>query len=330
MKNRAEKGSLEFQNKLPEFFKSNSNAYAKRIDEISDNLIYTKGGSITRGELDNIISNTINEVSETGVTQGQAFNYLTALKNKYRITDDFGVVNYNPNQTVDFKEAISDIRSIWKTVSPGVNYGKFTDTDLSASILKKNWGDFISKYVPELNDLNASYKPVILAMKESAKIFKPAQGELATKTSENFLKRLGKGKLSSGERKILSMVEQGTEFAPGVGEISQGIKDLGANRVATIAKQELNRASLQQGLVDKMSNLEQQNRQLTETINKNKEMLGTRLQSLGNRKEKVMQLMANRDKGRKIRNTLLIGSVLGAGATIPSSIQRIIYRVRTD
>ena len=329
----AEKGSVAFQEKLPEFFKANSRTYGDRLDEISEALANSKRGSITKGDLNNIIENTIFEVQQTGISQGQPNVYLSMLNQKYALKqelDNFGNIITDANTPIDFKQAVYDIRSIWKTISGQAKQGKFTDNDIVASFLKKNWGEWIGQYAPELQELNTSYRPVIQAMKESARIFKPAQGELATKTAENFLARLGKGKLSGGERKLLGMIEQGTEFAPGVGQISQGIEELGAKRVTTIAKQELNRASLQQALSERMAKFEQQGRQTAEIINKNRQLLQNRLQSLGARKEDIMKLMANRDKGRAIRKALLYtGLTLGA-TTIPYSIQRLLYRVRTN
>jgi hypothetical protein len=322
----AEKGSLAFQEKLPEFFKSNSKAYAKRLDEISEALSKSKNTRLRQGDAFQIIQKTLQDADANNLNYGYPYQRLLELAEKYNVASENDMV-----RLIDFKQFKQDIGSIWKTISREAKYGKFNSEDVVAAILSNNWGKWVSQYAPELQKLNDSYRPIILAMKQSARIFKPAEEGFAAETAEKFLKRLGSGKLSGREKKMLSIIEQGTEFSSGVSEISKDIRQLGEKRFATIAQQELKRANLKQQLSNKLNELELKIRENTQSIIENRQALENRLQSLGTRKEHILKLMANRNKGRMIRSAFLIGGAVGTGVIgLPPYIQRLLYGIRNN
>ena len=260
----AEKGSLEFQNKLQGFIRENSRGYGKRLDEISGALS-KKGENLTKGEMNNILMKTLQEAMEAELPVGRAQNVIQKL-----VDIKYSTTQFSKNFT--FAEIMNDIKMIRGALASGVRAGRagFAPDEVIVSVLNKNWGDVIASRVPEFAKLNKSYTPVIQAMKKSHKVFKPYAGPLETKTGTEFLKKVGAKKAEAGELRFLKQLEKGGEFAPGVGEISQPISKVGRQIKLTEAMRPIMKTKIQekglarqakiqknlQGWLDKLSGME--------------------------------------------------------------------------
>jgi hypothetical protein len=154
-------GAIDIQERLPKFFRANSESYGQRLNSISDDLV-SKGNEMWVGEADDILSRTLKEADELGLPNSGTREAISNLYNKYRI--DPTKTNYADNP-VNFKEFNSDLRKVFSSVySKGKP--KFTDTDVVVNILKKNYGDYVAERVPEFAELQQAYKPIVQGMKE--------------------------------------------------------------------------------------------------------------------------------------------------------------------
>lgn len=312
----AESGSLKFQKKLPNFFKKNSEAYSQRLDEVSEALANSSKGRITKGEFRSIITRTIKESDELLVNSGKPYDTLRQLESKYgnRI-DKLGNIVDDSASSVNFREVVNDTRKVAKAISGPLKRGtgKFTSEDISSAIFKKNWGEWVGINTPEFQALNQSYKPVIQAMKESSRIFKPYGGEFSTKAGTQFLKKLGKGKLEAGELRLLKTLEEGTEFSPGVGKVGELVQQYGEKKTTQVLTNELKRIARQNELSARMGQFQQEERALRELVRTEGGVLQGRLNQLTTRREHVMKLMANKDKAIRLRRILLRAGLIAAG-----------------
>ena len=225
----AENTSLDFQKKLPEFFRENSKAYGARLDTISDEIA-SGGKHITKQDANALLDDTINALDEQGITQGRPRSLIDSLKNKYEIkakpTDK--LYEQELAQPVSFKDLFEDVKNVRKAMSAQMKAGqRYSPEDIAASILNYKFGDMVGKITPEFQKLQEAYKPVIQVMKEAGKIFKPYAGELHTKGGTNYLKTIALEKAEQGQRKLLEMLEQGSDFAKGVGKIAEPVTEKG-------------------------------------------------------------------------------------------------------
>ena len=116
------------------------------------------------------------------------------------------------NTPVSFKEVLSDIKRVTKSMSASARGGTgFEPTDIVGSMLKKNWGNFLEKKAPEealteLKALNEDYRPFASAKKMAGKIFKPYDTETNTKAGTQFLKSYALNGFEAGLEKMLCFV----------------------------------------------------------------------------------------------------------------------------
>ena len=227
----AEKGSLEIQPRLQKFYKDNSTAYGKHLDNISEGLT-ERGEQLTKGEMNSIFRKTIDDAVEAELPLGRPQAIIEKMLKKYGIrSEPIKIIKTGktiPGKTafgaeeISFREAFNDIKTITNSLTQGVQAGRqgFSAEEVIVAILKKNWGDIVSARVPEFAKLQKAYSPIIQLMKKSHKIFKPFQGPFETKTGTQFLKR--SGELEAGEQRFLTALEKGKRgFAKGVGPISK-------------------------------------------------------------------------------------------------------------
>ena len=217
-----EKGAVDFQKKLPDFFKRNSQSYGDRIGGISDDLA-KKGNGVTRGDMQDIITSTLQEADDLRLTTGRGRELIEDFGKKWSAgAKELGGKGL-ASEAAEFAEIVKDYRKINKTISAGAQRGAtgFAEEDIIVALFRKNFGEIVGQIVPEFKKLNTAYAPIIRAMKKAHTIFKPFKGEFDTKAATNFLKRAGVDKLEAGELRVLKTLEEGSEFGKGVGGISK-------------------------------------------------------------------------------------------------------------
>lgn len=246
----AEKGSLQFQDKLQRFIRENSKGYRNGLDDVSNGLA-KRGANVTKGEMNNLLTKTVQEATEAELPVGRAQNVIQKL-----METKYGTTQFSKNFT--FTEIMNDIQLVRGSLACGVKAGRagFAPDEVIVAVLNKNWGNIVGKRIPEFAKLNKSYAPVIQAMKKSHKIFKPYAGKLETKTGTEFLKRVGTGKAEAGELRFLQRLEKGSEFAPGVGKISQPVQKVGKQIKLLEAKRPLAGRAIQEQALTRQAGLQ--------------------------------------------------------------------------
>lgn len=301
----AETGSLEFQKRIPKAQRAASNEYGRRLDTISDDLV-KRGETITKGDMNNALSSTKQELRELELPIGRAENVIDKLS-----AEKYGTAQFSKNFTL--QEVLTDTKLIKGQGSSGLKLGTrpFSDDEVAIAIFNKNFGKLLEQKAPALIDLNKSYAPVMRVNKASHRLFKPRAGELQTKAGTGLLKKASakkvvKGKISPaptierGERELIRILEEGTEFGKGVGKISEPTKRIGER----IAGREVAKVKAK-GLITKRGAAEQQ--RIANQFDK-------RLRQLATREKKVEQLLRNKAKINKIKTLVAGGTITIAGA----------------
>lgn len=340
----SEVASRTFQTKLPKFYRENSKAYGRVLDDITDDLI-KKGDDITIAETDEILTNVIRDMDESLITEGAPRKAIESLQQKYSVKftgqgSKFfrgstgqpvgGAIKTNAEDAIPFKNLVSDLKTVKKSLSAGAKTGatRFTQEDVAISLLDKNLGEFLKGRVPEFQKLQSEYAPVIRAMKTSNRLFKPFKGEFETKTGTQLIKRLAKGETEAGEEALIRTIEQGTRFGKGIGRIAEAPGRVGEQlatakqRINPILRQVRSENLLKQQGVDKK--FAQQLQDLTrkkEFISADftqkeifiKEELSERLRELGQREDVISNLLKDKAKtGQVLRILLRVGFAAGA------------------
>ena len=336
----------EVQKKLPELYRSNSVSYGQRLDEISDDLIQ-KGEQVVIRETDQLFNKTLADLDEALIDEGPARSAIEKLKGKYSIKETQEISKIidpntgrplitksinNMDDPVVFKELVEDIKSVKKLLSSGAKSGttRFSQEDIAVAVLNKNLGEILGPKVDGLTVLNESYAPIIRAMKTSNRLFKPFKGEFETKTATNLLKRFGLGEAERGERELIRAIEQGSDFAPGVGPISSSVRQKGQELIAAKERiqpilNEMRRAgtsgkmNIEKGFADKLNDLRNSQKFVNSDFVQKEELikgaLADRLKTLGFRKKSIDDLLADKQKLKTLLIRFSIGtSAVGGGA----------------
>ncbi len=304
----AEVRSRASQGKIRTFARRSSNAYGRELDKISDNLVKAGDRGITRGEQIEIINKTIKETDDLFLTTGPARQKVEQLGSKYSLDKLQDVTQLD--EFLEFKEVVSDMRSVGKVVSAQAKIRGFTPEDVVAAIYKKNFGEVIANKVPEFAKLQKGYAPVIQAIKQAHKTFNTFRGEFLTKRGTEFLKRAGVGKLEAGEQRFLETIEKGTRrFGKGIGKISKEVTDVGkqlteAKKVIQIQKQRII-ATGNKARIERIGTLEQRLRLLEARKLKAEQLLRTQAA------EKVKAGAGAKRRGEILRTILQIGAAIG-------------------
>lgn len=344
LKTAADTGALKIQKKLPKIYKENSDAYGRRLDEISKALI-KDGEEITVGEIDDILTNTIKHLDEAGIT-GRPRELIEKLVAKY--SQKFiskgskfnrastgqpagGSISSNVDDTVPFKELIQDMKGVSKVLSGGAKSGakQFTQDDVAVAILKNNVGKYVKVRVPEFAKLQETYSPIIRSMRKSTASFKPFKGEFDTKTGSGLLERSALGKSDGGEERLLAALEKTTEFSKGIGPVRAPINKVGrelqeakeAIKPVTDAMKKgslLRDQNIDKRLAFRMDKLAENKKFIEGTFKVKEEMikvqLKARLKEIGLREDQVANLTADRAKRIKTLKMLGVVGTLALGA----------------
>lgn len=247
LQSKSEEVAVEIQKKLPNFYRANSQAFGTKLDDISEGLA-SRGEDITTGEINAMLENISVEMDDALITEGRAREAILALKNKYAVdfishpssffkmstgTPAGGEITSNADQVIPLRQFYNDIKSIRKSLSSGAKSGatRYTQEDVAVSMFNKGVAEMLETRVPELSQLRQAYAPIIQSMKVSNRIFKPFKGEFETKTGSAMLKRFSLGKTEQGEELLVRSIEQGSDFAPGLGKITTPLKQKGIELV---------------------------------------------------------------------------------------------------
>lgn len=323
----AEKGSVDFQKKLPDFFNANSEAYGNARDNAFAQMT-KEGKGITNQEVFDAIQKTKQNISDALIpSDAPALKIIRQLESKYDPSESVenspilgqngqpisSTIKSKGGNFVNLDQLVQDLRNVKSTLSSGAAAGRtgFNQEDLAVNYLNHNLGDYIKEKIPAFAQLQKDYSPVMQAMKEAHKIFKPNMGEFNTKTATTFLKNAGTGKLELGQEKVLDAVEGGNKFAPGVGNISAEVKGIGKSM---------------DDIKDQMSKFDDQSRNITgnsnaeiaqkqASISTRKAILQKRLDGLEQRRQTVSRLEANRDVVGRLKDAVLgkAADVAGVG-----------------
>ena len=226
----SEKTALEVQKKLPDFYRANSTAFGNRLDEISE-AVATRGDDFTIAEIDDVLNKITADLDDALIIDGAPRTAIEALKNKYNLQfsqSTRGIIS-NAQERIPLKTLFNDIKSIRNTLSAGAKSGasRYTQEDVAVSVFNNHFAGLLEKNAPELIQLRQAYKPVIEAMKVSNRIFKPVKGQFDTKTGTQLLKRFALGNTEAGEEALLTALEQGSSFSPGIGKITPRLRAMG-------------------------------------------------------------------------------------------------------
>lgn len=330
--------SKKIQEKLPSFYRANSESYGTRLDEISDDLM-SMGESIRIGDIDDSLNQAIQDLDDALLNEGSARQAISFLKNKYgiKINED---LTTNVDDIISFKELVSDFRKIRKLISTSGKEGtkRFTPDDVGVNIVNKSLGELIKSKSPEFAELQQAYRPIIQAMKASNRLFKPFKGEFETKTGTGLLKRYALGKTEAGEEALIKAIQEGSDFAPGLGKITEGLKSKGQKLIASkqrikpildemssgqlLKKQNIDKEFSKQlyGLTLKKKFVEAGYQQKEELI---KDALSKRLRQIGYREEQIENLIKDKNKTSQLIYALL---KIGGGIALIKTLQGSFFR----
>ncbi len=231
----SDKAAVKIQEELPKYFKRNSTVYGHELDKISDELVKSNN-QITRGELSSILDDVRMEAQEDMLAAGKPMEEIEAFARKHSINpkqigvDDSGAAIMDvpdPNQPLDFKEVVNDVKAIRNSLSSKAKMGqRYSPEDVIAAKFGKRWGDYLETKVPEFKSLNQEYAPVIQTMKTAGKYFKPYSAGVDKLQGVSFLRNIAQDKLQTSEKKLLDMLQEGTNRFPGIGNQTNKLENI--------------------------------------------------------------------------------------------------------
>ncbi len=312
-----ETGAVDIQKKLPAFFRANGRSYKQRLDAISDDL----GDNFTIGDSARIIDDTVSDMIEAGIPESSARTYVMKLSNKYGLQkfdkDGNMIEDLQPHIPANFKEFKNDISSVWdKATSEAKSGRRITKDDMAAILLQKNFGEYVAKEVPEFAKLQSEYRPVIQAMKEAGRLFKPYASDFENIQGTKLIERLANGKATIQERNLIKQISQGSQFAKGLGNITAEADNLASQikKLENLPKSNSNSLKMEE-LLNKQRIAKEKLNIIVDKIS-NDETLS--LDNMYARKRRTDILVSNKKAATELRNKALvsgavIASLLGLG-----------------
>ncbi|MFH1318499.1 MAG: hypothetical protein ABIH71_05745 [Candidatus Omnitrophota bacterium] len=302
----ASKGSLRMKKLLRKAMKEQGKIYRKGLEEAEKTMLSTAPDPVTKGEMNDIYTKTINEVRELELPASKAEALITKLSE-----EKYGTVLFSKQFTL--KETLNDVRSVRKLATFGFKKGtqRMSPEDVAISIFNKNWGQFVEKRLPDLAKANKAYAASSQFFKDAIKIFKPFKPGHDTKTGTDFLVKLGKGNLEQGQKRFVELLQKGYHGVPGVGKISSKLQPLGAKLKALESAQEPFSKVAANKILDSQKSLERLPTFLRGDLDKRIAQVKNRYQPQIARLELeraiVEQLTENAKFGKHLRNMFLNG-----------------------
>lgn len=347
-----QQGAEDIQPLLKDFFKANSTAYGQRYDKYSE-LLDNSNKPLTVNTAYGLTQQVTDKLDEMQVINSKGRRMIDKLKADYEMYNAERELIKNPNDVVKFKEFNQKVRDVMKTLSDDLVKGeRVTQDDLALISMHEVFGNYIAENVGAFKDLQQAYRPVINGMKEAGKQFKPFASEFQKTPGAAFLKKAALGKQAPQEARVLELMQQGTEFAPGIGNVSLPAKAIGqkllsqesmleqlkrAQKVkfeemtARFTKQfnaldegemEVNRLMVKRAyeLTDQINALEKGKMTIDKMISLNKANSNLRALQLAERKIRIDKLVHIKRKAMIIKAA--IAGVASAPTGIPQSVGR--------
>ena len=310
----------EIQRQLPSVFTEASSSFGTHLNAIDQKRV------LSEMDVRAFFQDVLNDSSVRG---GKAFDAIAEKAKKYgvKITWEGNIPKIGGlTKPVKVSQLLQDIKDVGSTLSSSAKSGgRWTQDDIPYAVMN----DRLAGLVPELAELRSSYRPILLAMKESARIFKPSMGEAKTAAGEMFLKRVATGKTRKQDEWLLKMIEQPTKFTSGLGKVTGEVQNVGAmaqRQLSSIESATANKIKqIETKYEKKMSKLRedsagyrQRNRELQSElaeVNKQAELarIAVAQGDIGNKQEmaRKMAIIADREvKLMKIRNAQRVGKVV--------------------
>lgn len=304
---------LETQKAKPEIKELSrrfSKSYGQKLEKMPD---------ITRGEANAIIT----EAENTAKAEGFDTNILLRIRKDYKIEPEeiqeslFGpqVIKegLDPTKKISFKQFKQSIDRVKREMSAGARGAKlqFTpDDDIVANILFDKFGDYHSVNIPEFAKLQTQYKPLLQAIKEAHKTFKP--GAMYDLTSgSKFLQDISGIEPKTGPRQIAKILMGGHP------EFGKGIPGLGGETKKAVELLMGKEKNLEQSL----TRIKQIKELATNKEQMLKEALAKRQETISRQAEKVRTLqyrkkMSIKEGTKGIARKIAVGGTVAAGGYI--------------
>jgi len=256
----SQQGAEDIQPLLKDFFRANSSAYGERLGKYSE-VLGNSNKPLTVETAFGILDDTTKELDEMNIVTGKGRGLLNRLKAKYEIYNSEGEVTRDLGEKIDFKEFNKEVRDIMRSMSTTSKSGiRITEDDLAQIVLHDKYGNYVADNVPAFKELQQAYRPVIEGMKTSGRVFKPYASEFQKTPGAGFLRKAATGELVPQEARTLQFLEEGTEFAPGVGKVSGKAKEVGGKLLSQ-------KSALEQLKVTQRSNLDDMMTRFSERVN---------------------------------------------------------------
>lgn len=238
----SDKTAGEIQASLPAYFKQNSAIYGQQLDNISDGLVQSKN-EITRGEMSKVMQDTLNESQEERLPNGQPMQELQLLDQKYTLSPKASgilgadgkpiMMGVDTGEKLDFKDVVEDVKKVRNALSSKARTGvAYTPEDVVAAKFMQKWGDYLETKVPALRELNQEYAPIIQTMKTAGKYFKPYSAGVDKIQGVSFLRQVANDKMQATGKKLLDLLQNGTDRFPGIGDKTGELESLKSQQAA--------------------------------------------------------------------------------------------------
>lgn len=220
----------DIQESLPKMFREASAKFGAHLEEID------RARRLTALETKQFFVDALNDSAIKG---GRVFEIIKEKASKYGlrasdfVADEAGNISITKSpKSATIKELFEDIKEIGSNLSSGAKSGdRFSQNDIPYAVLQ----DKLASFSPELSELRSSYKPVLLAMKQASRVFKPRLGDAGTRSAELFLKRVAKGGMSNQDKWLIKMISEPTGFTTGIGGVTDKLSILGKTKEESVA-----------------------------------------------------------------------------------------------
>lgn len=237
VKTYSDKGAIEAKSKIAKFGENLTKTYDMRIDQVDDILsLSDEPINITKLDVSkDWLENSVNKLSGHPKEQLRLINSIKKLGYEAVGTlDETGDMVYNvmpkdPESMVNFRDLINYKNEIGALSG---NASSATKHAFVEFLSDENRFPFNVSQV--YKDMQTGYGPMANAKWEAYKIFKPFDTtNINTKQASAFFERVAQDTLKSGEQRLLNLIEEGSDFASGTGDISSTIKQFGLTSKTT-------------------------------------------------------------------------------------------------
>lgn len=238
--------------KLVSFGGRLSNVYGKKLDEFDEVLTELDIKVAKNDAIDTWLKPALEKVSDDPLATSKLLRFIkdrgyiveevisNAGNKSYSITP----IDIPKDEYLDFRELVNWKNAFKKTgLSASAKSGMgLKKEDMAYRSLQDSWGEFLSntfKQFPQengsllqqFNEMQSEYAPLAQAKWKAYKIFKPFDPtDINIDKGVRFFKDYAVGKAKAGQDELLRIVEKGSKFSSGVGDISSKIKSLGLKK----------------------------------------------------------------------------------------------------